>query len=552
MSQLSYATPSEDWQDFVSWDEEEIYDSLIHSDSLDELPGDNLVSKYYMSESVDSEQPYLVSAPPSLANGLPSLESTVSTPPSILEESYSSAHLYDTSPSFDTTTTSPLVGYEDRRYFGSFDASDCHFPPTYSEEPLILDTRYDRIPENTSVIGSFESPTETVFNPFVAGTSHSFSGLDVRASQMLNVGNWADQPQIIEPIAEADMYHKHPALATNIEQPQVITQRKRKRGVFAEPRDHFAGTSLDSSAQRLPAQKSRPLSTQAIINSARAAEDKLYRDLVQTLEQDESLQLLHEHAFALMGAEHFITRYSRILRSVYSTLPDGARSSSNIFRISQQQSVPRWLRLAKRIAARLQMAGTQNSEVHKVDTFVPPTASALRSVTTKAVSALSPAAGLSGRIPRMKLALGFLVLPQSLLEIILSGSTGLVRVNSVNCESYTNRIKAAVEGLTKLEWDWWPLSPRIPDVSPGQCRLEWMVSTSSRHDISKTRLLTSKARRISSLPNHIVERRPDHRSYLALASPSFRLLFLLSPNTPPQILEYDQNVRLWHLHELLA
>jgi hypothetical protein len=200
MTQANYVSPSaEDWQDFVDWDGDEIFDPIFQRDAG--LHEDNLVSQYHLSESVGSEQPYLVSAPPSL-------EYTISAPPSIIGESSSFGQVYCTSPSFSNTTTSPTGGFGDSRYFGSFDACDNALSPLeYPRESPILDTRYDRIPDRVPSSGSFDSPTETVFNPYVAGSSHSFSGLDVRASQMLNVGTWMDQPQIIEPIAEADEYN---------------------------------------------------------------------------------------------------------------------------------------------------------------------------------------------------------------------------------------------------------------------------------------------------------------------------------------------------------
>ncbi|KAH4818991.1 hypothetical protein HBH61_037760 [Parastagonospora nodorum] len=221
MAQPSYATPpTEDWRDFVAWDGD-MCDPMFDGDNgFTGLQGHTLAPDYRLSESLESEQPYLVSAPPSLAGGLPSLEYTVSEPPSILGESSSYGQMYCTSPSFGNTTTSPLIGYGDSRYFGSFDASDsAHSPLSYPQESPILDTRYERIPDNVPTTGSYESPTETVFNPYVTGSSHSFSGLDVRASQMLNVGTWVDQPQIIEPIAEADEYNTD-AIPISIPYPQ--------------------------------------------------------------------------------------------------------------------------------------------------------------------------------------------------------------------------------------------------------------------------------------------------------------------------------------------
>ncbi|KAF2832095.1 hypothetical protein CC86DRAFT_365991 [Ophiobolus disseminans] len=204
MSEHIYTTsPMENWQDFVAWDGEfldPIYTKFMSPQD------DGLTHDYHLSESVTSEQLYLTSAPPSLADGTPSLD--VSAPPSILDASSSFGQVYCTSPSFDT---SPIIGGE--CYFGSFEACYNTVPPLYhSQESPILDTRYERIADSLPTTGSFEPTSESVLNPHVAGSSHSFSSLDVRASQIFtNIGTWTDQPQIIEPIAEADEYNTEAA-----------------------------------------------------------------------------------------------------------------------------------------------------------------------------------------------------------------------------------------------------------------------------------------------------------------------------------------------------
>jgi hypothetical protein len=208
MNQNNYTTPSaEEWQVLIAWEGDEIFDPMFDGHTGFTGPqGDNLASEYHLSESVDSEQAYLVSAPPSLADGTPSIEYTVSAPPSVLSSSF--GQVYCTSPWFENTTASPTGGYGDGRFFGSFDACDSTLSPLeYPRESPILDTRYEQIPHRDPSNGSFESPTGTVFNPHVAGSSHAFSGQDVRASQMLSLGTWTEQPQIIEPIAEGDEYN---------------------------------------------------------------------------------------------------------------------------------------------------------------------------------------------------------------------------------------------------------------------------------------------------------------------------------------------------------
>jgi hypothetical protein len=274
MSQPSYATPpTEEWQDlFVSWDGDMI-DPMFHSDTGFTGPqGHNLTPDFHLSESVDSEQPYLVSGPPSLADGLPSLEYTVSAPPSILDGSSSFGQVYCTSPSFDTSTTPPLVSQGDRRYFGSFDTYDNVLSPIECpQESPILDTRYERIADSLLTDGSFDSTTGNVFNPYVAGSSHTFSGLDVRASRMLNLGTWIDQPQIIEPIAEADEYNMestpipipYPQLqdfdlaSTSYPQSEELEHHSRSKAVpipqsSRRPASYNAAITQSQWAQRVP------------------------------------------------------------------------------------------------------------------------------------------------------------------------------------------------------------------------------------------------------------------------------------------------------------
>jgi hypothetical protein len=180
----------------VAWDGE-LYDPLYTS--FTDPQGDSLPLDYPFSTSL--EQPYFTSAPPSLADGIPSLD--VSAPPSVLDGSSSFGPVYSTSPFFDTNTTSPLLEADYDRYFGSFDGCENNSLPFGSpHDSPILDTRLERIVDTLPNSSFFDTTTGDLLNPHVAGSSHSFSGLDVRASQVF--GTWTDRPQIVEPIAEAD------------------------------------------------------------------------------------------------------------------------------------------------------------------------------------------------------------------------------------------------------------------------------------------------------------------------------------------------------------
>jgi hypothetical protein len=255
MPQSNFNTsPTEEWQDlFVAWDGE-LADPILYNDtSFSGLSGDNLASNYHFSESIDSEQPYLVSAPPSLADGLPSLEYTVSAPPSILDVSSSFGRGYCLSPSCD---------------FGSIDACDSTLSPLeFSQEAPILDTRYERIADSLLADGRSDTSAGDVFNPYVAGSSHSFSGLDVRASQMLNLGTWIDQPQIIEPIAEADEYSME-ATPIPISYPQSQTS---SNFMSYTQSDQFEQQNR-SRAVTIPQSNRRPASYNAVVGQSQTTQ----------------------------------------------------------------------------------------------------------------------------------------------------------------------------------------------------------------------------------------------------------------------------------------
>ncbi|KAH7077283.1 hypothetical protein FB567DRAFT_596460 [Paraphoma chrysanthemicola] len=266
MAQNVYVTsPTEEWEGLVAWDGE-LFDPMFHSDTNFTGQGSSFASNYHVAESVNSEQPYLVSAPPSVVDGPPSLEYTFSAPPSMVGDSSSYGQAYCTSPSFDTNATSPLLSQGTGHYFGSFDACDRTLSPLVpTQESPILDTRWDRIEDSLPSTGSFEATTETVFNPHIAGSAHSFSGRDVRASQVFaNVGTWTDHPQInIEPIVEADEYSPE---AAPISIPYPHSQ---SLNTFPSwPRSEEAPLHIRSRAVTIPQAKRRPASFNSAISQS--------------------------------------------------------------------------------------------------------------------------------------------------------------------------------------------------------------------------------------------------------------------------------------------
>lgn len=237
----------EGWQDLVAWDEE-LYDPMFQVDnSFAGVQDGSFSSSFRGPGSFASEPPYLISAPPSVVDGPSSLGYTASGPPSVHDGQSSIGIPNHTGLSYETTTTSPLVDQDNDHYFGSFGACDNYLSPLGSiiESP-VLDTRYERIVDSfQSSTSSFETTTETIFNPHVLGSSHAFSGLDVQASQAFsNAGSWADQPQIIEPIAEGDesraevapieipyAYPEFGSLSSHLRSEGAYSQRNRTRAI---------------------------------------------------------------------------------------------------------------------------------------------------------------------------------------------------------------------------------------------------------------------------------------------------------------------------------
>jgi hypothetical protein len=207
MSALSRQLTSggEDWQDLVQWDEE-LYDPLFGQGDIPDY-NQSFTSDYHVPESVVSDQPDASSGPTSIVDG-PTY--CVSGPPSIADGPSSLGQTFSwlsTSPSFSTTATSPQVGRSQECNPEPFDGRGAYPIDIDTESPLpgrgeaVFATSFDSA-------GSFHTASPYIFNPHIGGSPHSFSSLDVNASQTIeaisNVGGWMEQPQIIEPIPELD------------------------------------------------------------------------------------------------------------------------------------------------------------------------------------------------------------------------------------------------------------------------------------------------------------------------------------------------------------
>jgi hypothetical protein len=82
-----------------------------------------------------------------------------------------------------------------------------------------------------------------------------------------------------------------------------------------------------------------------------------------------------------------------------------------------------------------------------------------------------------------------LLLPPSLRDILPASS---VEISTEEDSSMSNRVKGFIEDFTMLDWDWWPLRPRMRALEAGERRLIWTC-------VSEKNLLKQSARNFVTL-----------------------------------------------------
>jgi hypothetical protein len=240
MSRPPYTNPvSEDWEDLIDWEDTFFQEPLFkqHPNVAARQPNGDLA--YHVPGSIAPVQSYTASLHPSLRVETSSY--TASASPSIIDHPSSFSQAYCNSPSFSSAATSPLVGRDDARYFGSYGACDGLLSPLRKDiEPFVLDTRSERIVDSPS-----EARTDAYRNPYGA-----ISRMDVSTSAIFaQAGTWVDQPLIIEPIAECDehlndtvsspgvqpQYHSFDSSSTSCSQPQGLEPTRSRAITIPRP-----------------------------------------------------------------------------------------------------------------------------------------------------------------------------------------------------------------------------------------------------------------------------------------------------------------------------
>ncbi|KAF5859641.1 hypothetical protein ETB97_002552 [Aspergillus alliaceus] len=88
------------------------------------------------------------------------------------------------------------------------------------------------------------------------------------------------------------------------------------------------------------------------------------------------------------------------------------------------------------------------------------------------------------------LELRLLVLPASLREVLESIPKCSIQISDTDDTSLMNMAKASIEDYTGFEWDWWPLTPRVPKLSRGRLHLQWTVSKCLNYDHAVSQVMT--------------------------------------------------------------
>jgi hypothetical protein len=169
----------EDWQSLVTWDDEPLDSGAL---ACREETGEKESSVVKEPAAAEGFHPqYVPSAPASLFSAPSSSFASsqvgwdLSAPPSLASPSFLGQGFasFGNSLSFSTTAASPATGAED----------PLEDDPLPFSDPFASPER--KLPGNLHQPGTLPAPSEQLFNPYLAGTSHAFGSLDVTASRAL-------------------------------------------------------------------------------------------------------------------------------------------------------------------------------------------------------------------------------------------------------------------------------------------------------------------------------------------------------------------------------
>jgi hypothetical protein len=207
-----------------------------------------------------------------------------------------------------------------------------------------------------------------------------------------------------------------------------------------------------------------------------AAEVNVNQDCISMLERDQPLRQLHLYTVTVLGDERFIIEYADMLRRYYTDPTDKPDNDVRRITNSNAQLVSNWKLVAADVAQYLRNTGDSVADFVYRTADLDMNTSYNNFIRTKNCTVDGRA--VHDYLPSLEILrrdLTLSVLRGPLRDIVLSIPGSRMTISSVNDTSFLNKWKALLEDHTKAEWDWWPLAPRIPDVKPGDFRLQWKV-----------------------------------------------------------------------------
>jgi len=202
-------------------------------------------------------------------------------------------------------------------------------------------------------------------------------------------------------------------------------------------------------------------------------------DCLGLLEDEWELPLLrlHLHALDMLGKDRFVVEYSKLLHHYYgeSDTIAGGNMAGSKKRNLDAQLITRWKPVASNILLHLKTAdatklywkdGDPKARVKAHDSLV--SWYTERDNYREEEYDVTPLHLLSRD-------LAFSTLRRPLQELLSQIPGYRIELSPMNDMSFVNRTKAFLEDYTMTEWDWWPIAPRVPDVAPGEWRLQWKV-----------------------------------------------------------------------------
>lgn len=224
--------------------------------------------------------------------------------------------------------------------------------------------------------------------------------------------------------------------------------------------------------------------------------------LGSVLSEIDELRSLHATALICLGQERMKRKYERILKTYFSKLQEEAQTSIDSGVTSMLESHSRRLLVVHQVVFEtksskefLSMLRTQDEmqighrpeeiDARWLETDYDTEDECEETESHTEILGI-PALGernevnkfLRRPIPFQTLTwdLRLMILPTSVKEILEKTPRKCISVSFTNQASFMDRSKVFLERHTGFEWDWWPLLPPIPDVSPETPLLHWEVS----------------------------------------------------------------------------